>query len=129
MWKSMLWQKKIKLNKMSWTVFFCVHKEKCDKEKYKWDNMILSPKSLTYFFKEMSLTMDVVYFRQPFAICQSFSFSFLNGLALIILYEPQTYWSYLGFRNMYILSTFDQNISLNWEYYPEQCPILLSIVY
>ena len=44
---------------------------------------------------------------------------FSNGLALKILYEPENYWPYLGFRNMDILSTFDQDISLNWEYYPE----------
>ena len=44
---------------------------------------------------------------------------FCNGLALKILYEPQNYWPYMGFRNMDILPTFDQNISLNGEYYPE----------
>ena len=73
-----------------------------------------------------SLTMDEAYFRPPFTICQCF---ILIGLALKILYEPQNYWPYLGFRTMYILSTFDQDISLNWEYYPDQCPILLSTVY
>ena len=37
--------------------------------------------------------------------------------------------TYLGFRTMYILLTLDQDISLNWEYYPDQCPILLSTDY
>ena len=77
--------------------------------------------------KKMSLTMNEVYFRQPIAICRFFFI--WNSLALKMLYEPQNYWPYLGFRNMYILFTFDQDISLNWEYYPEQCPILLSTVY
>ena len=73
-----------------------------------------------------SLAMDEMYFRQHFTICRCFIW---NSLDLMIFYEPQNYWKYLGFRNKYILSTFDQVISLNWEYYPEQCPILLLTVY
>ena len=52
-----------------------------------------------------------------------------NGLALKILYNPQNYRPYLGFGNIYILSTNEQDISLNCKYYPEQCPTLLSTVY
>ena len=51
----------------------------CDKETSKCNNMILSPTILGHFFQNVfwleaneSLTMDEVYFRQPFAICGCF---------------------------------------------------------
>ena len=127
MWRKCC-DKKIKPKKSLKFFFFF------DKETQKYNNMTLSPNILGHFFRNVfwlesieSLTMDEVYFRKPFAICRCF-FIWI-GLALKILYEPKNYWPYLGFRNMYILSTFDQDILLNWEYYPDQCPILLSTVY
>ena len=117
LWKMMLWQKN-DIKQILFKKF--VHREKND----------FVTKNFNTFFLEMTLTMDEVYFRQPFAICQCFFLIFfLNDLAVFIIYEPQNYRPYLGLRNMYILSTFDQDISLNWEYYPKQCPILLSTVY
>ena len=62
------------------------------------------------------------------SICLCF-FNICIGLALKILYVPQNYWPYLGFRNRDILTTFDQDNSLNWKYYPEEFPILSSTVY
>ena len=102
-----------------------VHKEKCDKEEYKW---FCHQKFLHIFLRNVNGwgLLQAAFCNMPMFF---FVFVFLNDLAVIIIYEPQNYRPYLGLRNMYILSTFDQDISLNWEYYPEQCPILLSTVY
>ena len=66
-----------------------------------------------------------MYFRRPFSIY----LCFLEWSCSKDSLKPQNYWPYLGFRNINILSTFDLDISLNWEYHPEQCPTLLSTVY
>ena len=86
-------------------------KENCEKETSKWDNKFVHQRCTS---GSLLKSADVFIW---------------NSLYLKILYERQNYWQYLGFKNIFILTTFDQVISLNWKYYPEQCPIPLSTVY
>ena len=120
-----------KTNKKSF--FYCVHEEKCDKKPWKWDGVILSPNILAHFFRNIFLLkINWVFDNKGWvfqaAFCNLPMFIW-NGCALQIVYKSQNYQHYLGFRNIYFLSTCDQDISLKWEYYPEQCPILLSTVH